>query len=154
MTTRETVPQSGDAHRTLLASQLGEEQITETSPLWRGRAIWFAKAVVPVLTWLHDTHGFTLEANSLRSALQAQWLWRLATRRIAVVANASNGNPIELDVADMPESLITPLRDYLAELPGFDPQKAWNEQGSVAPEQHHAYTLASFGSLNREGPAS
>jgi intracellular multiplication protein IcmO len=60
---------NADAIRELLASQLGEQRSDDTNGVFRGRAVALIGTVAPVLVWMRDHKGVTINIEKIRFAV-------------------------------------------------------------------------------------
>jgi len=120
---------------------------TPTSPdsdMWKGRAIVFVEAVMKVLVYMRDKGKILLDANVVRNYFE---LGRLEAIGMDKMFPRDNQEPVSL--ADAPDVVLEPIRNYLKNLPGYDPTKK-GKQGSTVLEQHGFITMQltrTFGSL-------
>ncbi len=135
---------NADTIRELLASQLGELRSEDTNGVFRARAVALIGTVAPVIVWMRDTHGITINIEKIRFCLELRWIWTLAMRRVFLTRDPSTGRIAEIPVPDMPENIIYPLLAYLGEVPGYDISVPYNEQRSEKPSEQHGYSLMYF----------
>ncbi|WP_158803511.1 type IV secretory system conjugative DNA transfer family protein [Acidisoma sp. L85] len=137
-------PGNADAIRELLASQLGEQRSDDANGVFRGRAVGLIGTVAPVLVWMRDHRGISINIEKIRFALELPWIWTLAKNRIFLVRDPKTGTIIEMPVPEMPLDIVYPLLAYLGELPGYDISVPYNEQRSDKPSEQHGYALMYF----------
>ena len=135
---------NADAIRELLASQLGEQRAEDTNGVFRGRAIALIGTVSPVLVWMRDKKGVSINIEKIRFCLELRWIWTLAINRIFLVRDPKTGTITEIPVPDMPEEIVYPLLAYQGEVPGNDISVPYNEQRSDKPSEQHGYALMYF----------
>ncbi|MBN9560459.1 MAG: type IV secretion system DNA-binding domain-containing protein [Alphaproteobacteria bacterium] len=136
---------NADALREMLASQMGEQTQNDTNGVFRDRAVALIGTIAPVLVWLRDHKGVLLNIEVIRSAIYLRWIWKLAMQKIVLLRNAETGIETEIDVKDeIPEELIGPLKDYLGELPGYDPTVPLDKQKGDEPSKQHGYAQFYF----------
>ncbi|TAK77215.1 MAG: phosphoesterase [Gammaproteobacteria bacterium] len=112
--------------------------------MWKGRAIVFVQAIMKVLVYMRDKGKILLDANAIRNYFD---LARLEAIGVDKMFPRDNQEPVSL--ADTPEIVLDPVRNYLKTLPGYDPSKK-GKQGSTVLEQHGFITMQLtrvFGSL-------
>lgn len=112
--------------------------------MWKGRAIVFVEALMKVLVYMRDQGKILLDANSIRNYFE---LTRLEAIAMDKMFPRDNQEPVSL--ADAPELIIEPIRNYVKNLPGYDVSKK-GKQGSQVLEQHGFITMQltkTFGSL-------
>ncbi|WP_158746696.1 type IV secretory system conjugative DNA transfer family protein [Acidisphaera sp. L21] len=135
---------NADAIRELLASQLGEQRSDDTNGVFRGRAVALIGTVAPVLVWMRDQKGITINIEKIRFALELPSIWTLAKRKVFLVNDTKTGTITEIPAPDMPFEIIYPLLAYLGELPGYDISVPYNEQRSEKPSEQHGYAIMYF----------
>jgi intracellular multiplication protein IcmO len=135
---------NADAIRELLASQLGELRSDDTNGVFRGRAVALIGTVAPVLVWMRDHRGITINIEKIRFALELPWIWTLAKNHIFLVRDPNSSLVTEIPVPEMPFDLVYPLLAYLGELPGYDISVPYNEQRSDKPSEQHGYAIMYF----------
>ncbi len=112
--------------------------------MWKGRAIVFVEALMKILVYMRDQGKILLDANSIRNYFE---LTRLEAIAMDKMFPRDNQEPVSL--ADTPEVILEPIRNYIKNLPGYDPSKK-GKQGSQVLEQHGFITMQltkTFGSL-------
>lgn len=135
---------NADTIRELLASQLGERRAEDPNGVFRSRAIALIGTMAPVLTWMRDHKGISINIEKIRFALELRGIWKLATKRIFESRNPETGEIDEVKVPDMPEDLIYPLQAYLGEIPGYDTSLDYNKQKTDEPFKQHGFALFYF----------
>lgn len=112
--------------------------------MWKGRAIVFIQAVMKVLVYMRDQGKILLDANSIRNYFE---LTRLEAIAMDKMFPRDNQEPVTL--ADAPDLILEPIRNYVKNLPGYDPGKKGKQSPQVL-EQHGFITMQLtrvFGSL-------
>lgn len=112
--------------------------------MWKGRAIVFVEALMKVLVYMRDQGKILLDANSIRNYFD---LTRLEAIGADKMFPRDNQEPVSL--ADAPDVILEPIKNYLRTLPGYDPSKKGKQSGTVL-EQHGFITMQLtkvFGSL-------
>lgn len=112
--------------------------------MWKGRAIVFVEAIMKVLVYMRDKGKILLDANTIRNYFE---LTRLEAIAMDKMFPRDNQEPVSL--ADAPELILEPIKNYIKNLPGYDPSKK-GKQGSQVLEQHGFITMQLtrvFGSL-------
>ena len=136
---------NADAVRELLASQLGEQAQNDVNGVFRERAVALIGTITPVLVWLRDQKGVTLNIEAIRFSIELRWIWKLAMEKIALLRDPETGTVTELDVSgEIPEDITWPLRSYLGELPGFDPTMPLDKQKGDEPSKQHGFAQFYF----------
>ncbi len=113
--------------------------------MWKGRAINFVESLMKILTVMRDAGHILLDANSIRDYFILDKLESMVISKKFPVANT--GITIPLD--KYPSQILDPLRNYVLNLPGYNPAKKGNQSGEVM-EQHGFITMQLtrvFGSL-------
>ena len=112
--------------------------------MWKGRAIVFVEALMKVLVYMRDQGKILLDANTIRNYFE---LTRLEAIAIDKMFPRDNQEPVSL--AESPDLILEPIRNYIKNLPGYDPSKKGRQSGQVL-EQHGFITMQLtrvFGSL-------
>ena len=135
---------NADAIREMLASQLGEQRADDSNGLFCGRAIGLIGTLAPVLVWMRDNKGVTINIEKIRFSLEMPWIYTLAKNHIFLVRDPSTGKVSEIPVPDMPIDIVYPLLAYLGDLPGYDISVPYNEQRSDKPSEQHGYAVLYF----------
>jgi len=136
---------NADAIRELLASQLGEQSQNDPNGVFRERAVALIGTIAPVLVWLRDHKGVSLNIEVIRFSIELRWIWKLATQKIYVVRDPETGIETEIDAMDeIPEDIVWPLKAYLGELPGYDPSVPLDKQKGDEPSKQHGFAQFYF----------
>jgi intracellular multiplication protein IcmO len=136
---------NADAIRELLASQLGEQTQNDPNGVFRERAVALIGTIAPVLVWLRDHKGMSLNIEVIRFSIELRWIWKLAMEKIVLLRDPETGGVTELDVgSEIPEDITWPLRSYLGELPGYDPSVPLDKQKGDEPSKQHGYAQFYF----------
>lgn len=135
---------NADAIRELLVSQLGEQQSNDQNGVFRGRAVALIGTIAPVLAWMRDTYGISINIEAIRFSMELRWIGILAVHKVFLVRNRAGGNPDEIPVPDIPDEILYPLQAYLGEIPGYDTSVAWNQQKDSKPSEQHGFALMYF----------
>lgn len=112
--------------------------------MWKGRAIVFVEALMKVLVYMRDQGKILLDANTIRNYFELNRLEAIAMDKMFP---RDNQEPVSL--SDAPELILEPIKNYIKNLPGYDPSKK-GKQGSQVLEQHGFITMQLtrvFGSL-------
>lgn len=112
--------------------------------MWKGRAMVFVESLMKVLVYMRDKGKILLDANSIRNYFE---LTRLEAIAMDKMFPRDNQEPVSL--ADAPDLILEPIKNYVKNLPGYDPSKK-GKQGSQVLEQHGFITMQLtkvFGSL-------
>ena len=135
---------NADAIRELLVSQLGEQKSEDSNGVFRTRAVALIATITPVLVWMRDRQGVPINIETIRFALELRSIYTLAMHRIFLTRDKINGDVSKVQVVDMPEEIIYPLKAYLGELPGYDISVPYNEQKGDEPSKQHGFALFYF----------
>lgn len=112
--------------------------------MWKGRAMNFVESLMKILTAMRDAGHILLDANSIRDYFILEKLEMMVVdKRFPVTDDYS----IPLDT--FPPQIIEPLKNYVLNLPGYNPKKK-GDQASEVREQHGFITMQLtrvFGSL-------
>lgn len=128
----------------LVVSLMDSGTQSSDGDMWKGRAIVFVEALMKVLVYMRDLGKILLDANSIRNYFE---LTRLEAISMDKMFPRDNQEPVSL--ADAPDLILEPMRNYVKNLPGYDPSKK-GKQGSQVLEQHGFITMQLtkvFGSL-------
>ncbi len=128
----------------LVVSLMDSGSQSADSDMWKGRAIVFVEALMKVLVYMRDKGKILLDANTIRNYFE---LPRLEAIALDKMFPRDNQEPVSL--ADAPDLILEPIRNYIINLPGYDRSKK-GKQGSQVLEQHGFITMQLtrvFGSL-------
>lgn len=128
----------------LVVSLMDSSSQSSDGDMWKGRAIVFVEALMKVLVYMRDQGKILLDANSIRNYFELNRLEAIAMDKMFP---RDNQEPVSL--ADAPELILEPIKNYVKNLPGYDPSKK-GKQGSQVLEQHGFITMQltkTFGSL-------
>jgi len=128
----------------LVVSLMDSGAASADGDMWKGRAIVFVSALMKVLVYMRDKGKILLDANSIRNYFELNRLEAIAMDKMFP---RDNQEPVSL--ADAPDLILEPLKNYVKNLPGYDPSKK-GKQGSQVLEQHGFITMQltkTFGSL-------
>jgi len=128
----------------LVVSLMDQGSQSADGDMWKGRAIVFVEALMKVMVYMRDQGKILLDANSIRNYFELTRLEAIAADKMFP---RDNQEPVSL--ADAPDLVLEPIKNYLKNLPGYDPSKK-GKQGSTVLEQHGFITMQltrTFGSL-------
>ena len=135
-------PATGDEVAELLTCLLAEKAPSDPG-VFRRRALALVGAIAPVLAWLRDHRGVPLNVNTMQDSTDLRSIWTLVIERIALLRDPIDGTETQIDVSGgIPEDLIWPLRSYLGELPGYDPELPLDKQKSREARKQHSYVIS------------
>ena len=136
---------NADALRELLVSQLGDQAQNDANGVFRERAAALVGTITPVLVWLRDHKGLSLNIETIRFSIELRWIWKLAMEKIVLLRDPQTGTESQLDLGgEIPEDITWPLRAYLGELPGFDPSMPLDKQKGDEPSKQHGFAQFYF----------
>lgn len=128
----------------LVVSLMDSGSQSSDGDMWKGRAIVFVEALMKVLVYMRDQGKLLLDANAIRNYFE---LPRLEAIAVDKMFPRDNEEPASL--ADAPDLILEPIRNYIKNLPGYDMSKKGKQSGQVL-EQHGFITMQLtrvFGSL-------
>lgn len=111
--------------------------------MWKGRAMNFVESLMKILTYMRDKGAILLDANIIRDYFILERL-----EKIVVDKKFPSGDN-EYDISDLPALVTDPIRNYVINLPGYNPKNRGRQAGEVL-EQHGFITMQLtriFGSL-------
>ena len=135
---------NADALKELLASQLGEAPANDSNGVFRERAVALIGSLAPVLVWMRDHKGISVNIEKIRFMVELKSIWMLATQKIFVVRDPASNDVAEIHVPDIPTDVVYPLQAYLGEIPGYDTSLPYNEQKTEKPLEQHGYAIFYF----------
>ena len=146
MNTREKAFLVGDAAAIgeMRTSPLGEPAPGEANDVWRERAGALAGVLAPVLVWVRDHKGVSLNIDTIRLSFELRSIWKVATRRVFEARDRITWETTDVPVPDMPEDLISPLQAYLGELPGYDMSLDWSRLKTKEALRQHNFAQFCF----------
>ena len=138
---------NADVLRELLVSQIEENpqgSAADPNGVFKAGAVALLGSLAPVLVWLRDNKRVPIDIEKIRFATELRCVATLVVHRKFLVRNPENGVITDVDVADMPEALLYPLRAYLGETGDFDFTLPWNQQKTNEPARQHSFVLLHF----------
>jgi intracellular multiplication protein IcmO len=127
-----------DAIGEMLLGPLGEPALDDAN-VFRQRAAALVDVLAPVLVWTRDHEGVVLNIETICLSFELRSIWKVATKRVFEVRKLISGETTDIPVPEMPEHLISPLKTYLGELPGYDMRLDWDRQKTGVPARQHAF---------------
>jgi hypothetical protein len=97
--------------------------------------------LLKALRWEQAAKGLKVDAAQIRSSLAFVEIGRLVQDRQVVTTQGSTR--VTVNLADIPDAVLAPLRAYLREIPGFDPAAPLDKQASGEPGWHHDQVILS-----------
>jgi len=113
--------------------------------MWKGRAINFVESLMKIMCAMRDAGHILMDANSIREYFILEKLESIVVDKKFPVGESGYMVPIEA----MPKEILEPLKNYILNLPGYNPKKKGDQAGEVR-EQHGFITMQLtrvFGSL-------
>ena len=135
---------NADAVREVLASQLGEQANTDSNGIFRERAVALIASIAPALVWLRDYKDVPLTIDFIRSSIELTFIWKLAIEKKFKHRDYHTGKEPDVEVPDIPEDVIWPLKSYLGELPGYDASVPLSAQKGDEPSKQHGFAQFYF----------
>lgn len=129
----------------LVISLMDSSSSDSGGDMWKGRAINFVESLMKILTVMRDAGHLLLDANTIRDYFLLEKLESIVVSKRFPVGDKGLLIPID----DLPSQMLDPLRNYVLNLPGYNPAKKGNQAGEVL-EQHGFITMQLtrvFGSL-------
>ena len=117
----------------------------QSGDMWKGRAINFVESLMKILTAMRDAGHILLDANTIRDYFLLEKLESIVVDKQFPIGDDNFKIPIN----DLPPTVLEPLKNYLLNLPGYNPKSKYNQSGEVR-EQHGFITMQLtrvFGSL-------
>jgi intracellular multiplication protein IcmO len=109
---------------------------------FRVRGEVFMDGLLKVLRWAQAEKGVRLDAAQIQTCLPFVEVGRLVQAR--QLATRRGPDVVTIDVSAIPEAVLIPLRAYLHELPGFDPRRPADRQGTHEPQHQHEQVVLSL----------
>jgi hypothetical protein len=114
-----------------------------STDVWAGRAQALADSVGPILTWARQEQSIQVDEATLRSALSMDALDNVLRERKLPLA-AADGRIRLVDLADAPETMLSPLAGYLHDTAAYDPGRGKGVPQAEATYRQHSYVLSSL----------
>jgi len=129
----------------LVISLMDASSSDPSGDMWKGRAINFVESLMKILTAMRDAGHILLDANSIRDYFILDKLESIVINKKFPIGSTGLFAPLD----SYPSQVTDPLRNYVINLPGYNPSKKGNQAGEVL-EQHGFITMQLtrvFGSL-------
>ena len=113
--------------------------------MWKGRAINFVESLMKILTVMRDAGHILLDANTIREYFILEKLESIVVDKQFPIGD----NNFKIPLNELPPIVLEPLKNYVLNLPGYNPKNKFNQAGEVR-EQHGFITMQLtrvFGSL-------
>jgi intracellular multiplication protein IcmO len=135
---------NADAIAEMLSSQLGEHGSDNSNQVFRDRAVALVGTMAPVLVWMRDFKGVSINIDTIRLAFELRCIWKIVMKKVFEVRDPETGEITEIAVEDMPAGIVYPLRAYLGELPSYDLDLDYNKQKTEEPSKQHGFAVFYF----------
>ncbi|OGT46357.1 MAG: phosphoesterase [Gammaproteobacteria bacterium RIFCSPHIGHO2_12_FULL_41_15] len=119
----------------LVVSLMDSSSATPDGDMWKGRAIGFVEAIMMVLVAMRDAGHILLDANTVRNYFLLDRIEAIVMDKLFVRDGAEAVN-----IEELPPTILEPIRNYLFNLPGYNPDKK-GKQVSQVLEQHGFITM-------------
>lgn len=119
----------------LIVSLMDSASGKSDADMWKGRAISFVEALMKVLVAMRDAGHILVDANVIRNYFSLERLESMVLDKIFI---RDNQEPVSLE--GLPEIIMEPIANYLANLPGYQKAKK-GKQVSQVYEQHGYITM-------------
>jgi hypothetical protein len=110
--------------------------------VFRIRGDVFVESLLKVLHWAHAVKGVKLDASQLQLCLPYAAVGQIVQERRVPVRKGTA--VISVNIADVPDAVLAPLRAYLCETPDYDPSLPTEAQRSGVPEAEHELVVRSL----------
>jgi intracellular multiplication protein IcmO len=138
---------NADVIRELLISQIEANPHGGSSngnEVFMARAVALMGALTPALVWMRDNKGVPIDIEKIRFATELQSIASLALEKRFRRLYVESGVIEVIDVPDIPEAFLYPLRAYLGETGGYDASLPYNKQKSDEPAKQHSFVTMHF----------
>ena len=119
----------------LVVSMMDSSSATPDGDMWKGRAIAFVEALMKIMVAMRDAGHILLDANTIRNYFHLNRLEAMVSDKAFIRDGADT-----ISLEGLPETVMEPIRNYLATLPGYNPEKK-GQQVSQVLEQHGFITM-------------
>jgi intracellular multiplication protein IcmO len=129
----------------LVVSLMDSGSGDQSGDMWKGRAINFVESLMKILTVMRDAGHILLDANTIRDYFILEKLESIVVDKLFPLGE----NNFKVPINDLPQVVLDPLKNYVLNLPGYNPKNKYNQSGEVR-EQHGFITMQLtrvFGSL-------
>ena len=138
---------NADVIRELLVSQIEANPAgghADNNHIFMARAVALMGALAPALVWIRDNKGVPIDIEKIRFATELQSIASLALEKRFRRLDVNSGAVEVVDVSDIPEAFLYPLRAYLGETGGYDASLPYNKQRSDEPARQHSFVTMHF----------
>lgn len=119
----------------LVISMMDSSSASSDGDMWKGRAISFVEALMKILAYARDKGYILLDPNTVRNYFELPKVESIVLDKQFPIDDAH-----AVSLADAPEVVIEPIKNYLINLPGFSRAKK-HKQSSEVLEQHGFITM-------------
>jgi intracellular multiplication protein IcmO len=138
---------NADVIRELLVSQIEQNPVggsVDTNHVFMARAVALMGALAPVLMWMRDNKGVPIDIEKIRFATELQSIISLASDKRFRRLHVDTGRIELIEVPDIPEAFLYPLRAYLGETGGYDVSVSYHKQKTEEPARQHSFVTMHF----------
>jgi intracellular multiplication protein IcmO len=107
--------------------------------IFRVRAAVFIDGLLRVLRWAETNKGISLDVRQIRAALPFIAVGAIVQRRL--LPTPQGPGVVLLEITDIPDDVLAPLRAYLCETADFEMDCAFDEQSSPVPREQHGHVV-------------
>jgi intracellular multiplication protein IcmO len=119
----------------LIVSLMPGSSGSSDGDMWKGRAIGFVEAIMKVLVAMRDSGHILLDANTIRNYFLLPKLESIVIDKLFLREGQES-----INLEGLPQSLLEPIKNYVFNLPGYNPEKK-GKQVSQVLEQHGFITM-------------
>jgi intracellular multiplication protein IcmO len=119
----------------LIVSLMPGSSGSSDGDMWKGRAIGFVEAIMKVMVHMRDSGHILLDANTIRNYFLLPKLESIVIDKLFMREGQES-----INLEGLPESLLEPIKNYVYNLPGYNPEKK-GKQVSQVLEQHGFITM-------------
>lgn len=112
--------------------------------VFMARAVALMGALTPALVWIRDEKGVPIDIERIRFATELQSIAMLALEKRFRRLDVDSGIVEIIEVPEIPEALLYPLKAYLGETGGYDASLPYNQQKSDEPAKQHSFVTMHF----------
>ncbi|MBD0273427.1 MAG: type IV secretion system DNA-binding domain-containing protein, partial [Acetobacteraceae bacterium] len=139
---------NADAIREMLLSQVEQNPLGGAgggdNKVFMQRAAALLGAWTPILVWLRGRKRVPIDISSIRFATELESVASIAFHKRFRRLDVPTGAASFLDVPDIPEALLHPLRAYLGDTGGYDASLPFNKQRTDEPAKQHSFVTMHF----------
>ncbi len=129
----------------VLSRDLRKPNCAGSDVVFRERAAWLLRDLLPVLEWLGTHKDYPLNIDTIRGAFEWSWLCSLAEQYIVLLQDRGSGASREFcTVWDMPTPLLAPLQRYVAEVASVVVVRGQHPADETEQERQHCFATMYF----------